>query len=101
MVAAVTFDWDSCQRFADAPVKYEFAGYSLTSCYSCATCCVFDEIIATEPTVIVASSSCREVPAFRKAMNGCELTRGGAGASLHEVFPLSCLSPSSAFLPFE
>lgn len=92
------FDWGSSQHSADVPVKYASADCSSTSCYSCATCCESDEIIAIEPIETVASSSCREVPAIRKAMNGCELRTDDVGASLHEEFPLSCPFPSSTFL---
>lgn len=96
--AAVGFDWDSSQRSADGLVKCASADCSSTSCSSCATCCESDEIAAIGPVGTVASSSCREVPAIRKAMNGCELRTDDVGASLHEEFPLSCPFPSSTFL---
>lgn len=98
--AVGTFDLDSSQHSVDAPVKYEFVDCSSKSYLSCETCCGFDAIIATEPIVTVEDSSCREVPTFRKAMNGCELRTGDVGALQHEEVPLSCRSPSSAFLRY-
>lgn len=95
------FDWDSFQSFADVPAKCAFADYSSMNYLSCATCYEFDVIIATESIAIVASSSCREAQAIRKAMNGCELRTDDVGASLHEEFPLSCPFPSSTFLRFD
>lgn len=92
------FDWDSSPSSADGPVKCAFVDCSWMNYLSCATCCESDEIIAIELIVIVADSSCREVPAIHKAMNGCGLRTDDVGASLHEEFPLSCPFPSSTFL---
>lgn len=78
---SAAFDWDSCQSFAGVPAKYAFADCNSMNYLSCATCCEFDVIIATESIAIVASSSCREARAFRKAMNGCELRTDDVGAS--------------------
>lgn len=76
----MTYDWGSSQNSADVPVKCVSADCSPTSCSSCVTYYESDVIIATGQVVIVAGSSCREVPAIRKAMSGCELRMDDAGA---------------------
>lgn len=88
-------------RFADVPAKCVFVDCNSMHYSPYAKCCVSDVIIVTELVVIVVSSSCREAPAIRKAMNGCELRTGDEGASLHEEFPLSCPFPLSTCLRFD